>query len=91
MASTRKTPNTVRRSVALPRRLAEEAAGAAPPEISGNLNRIVTVALEEFVARRKHRDFERRMAEMAADPQVRKQSEAIAKEFASAESDGIED
>jgi hypothetical protein len=91
MAVTRKGLNTVRRSVALPRWLAEEAAGAAPPEIRGNLNRIVTVALEEFVARRKNREFERAMAEMAADRQIRVASQAMDREFAAAESDGLKD
>jgi len=43
----------VRRSVALPRELIEEATNLAPRELRDNLNRLVVVSLEEFVARRK--------------------------------------
>jgi hypothetical protein len=53
MRSARKPGNTVRRSVALPRRLADAALRAAPEQIRGNMNRVIRVALEEFVDRRK--------------------------------------
>jgi hypothetical protein len=82
---------TVRRSVALPRSLVTEVTSVAPPELQGNLNRLVTVALREFLARRKARDFRRAMAEMAADPAIRAENAAIAREFSSAESDGLPD
>ena len=80
---------TVRRSVALPRSLGEEVAAVAPPDLHGNLNRLVTVALREFVARRKTRAFRRAMAEMASDPAIQAENAVIAREFAAAESDGL--
>ena len=81
----------VRRSVALPRSLVEEVAAAAPPDLRGNMNRLVTVALREFVARRKARAFRRAMAEMAADPAIQLENTAIARKFAIAENDGLRD
>jgi hypothetical protein len=80
---------TVRRSFALPGRLVREAAAAGPPELRGNLNRLVTVALQEYVARLRQRDFESAMARMAADPTVRRENARIAKAFRKAEGDGL--
>lgn len=71
-------PKTVRRSVALPRQLVEAASAVAPPELGHNLNRLVTVALQEFAARRKARAFEEAMAQMAADPAIRAECSALA-------------
>jgi len=82
-------PKTVRRSVALPRRLIEEASAVAPPELGQNLNRLVTVALQEFAARRKARAFEEAMAQMAADPAIRSECVAIGRDFTIAEADGL--
>ncbi len=84
-----RAPRTVRRSVALPSQLLESAMAAAPPEVRGKVNRLVRVALEEFVARRKARAFERSMAEMAADPEIAYQSRALSEEFSSTEADGL--
>ena len=81
--------NTVRRSVALSRQLLEEARGVAPKELRSNWNRLVVVALQEFVARRRQQNFEESMARMAADPQIRKECRFIAAEFAGAERDGL--
>jgi len=80
---------TVRRSVALPRQLVNEAAAVAPPELRENLNRLVTVALQEYAGRRKARAFEEAMARMAADPAIRTECAAIARDFARAETDGL--
>lgn len=79
----------MRRSVALPRCLVEEATTFASPDLQQNMNRLVTVALREFVARRKTRAFRRAMAAMAADPAIQAENAAIAREFAAAESDGL--
>jgi hypothetical protein len=84
-------PRTVRRSVALPGRLVEEVTAAAPPDSRHNLNRLVVTALQEYVAARRARAFERAMAEMAADPAIRNECAAIAREFAAAEADGLKD
>ena len=80
---------TVRRSVALPRRVVEEVTAVAPGELKGNLNRLVTVALEEFTRAQKARAFEEAMARMGADPTIQAECGAIAKEFAATEADGL--
>ena len=80
---------TVRRSVALPRNLIAEVAAVAPPELGQNLNRLVTVALQEFAAKRRARAFEEAMAQMAADPAIRSECDAVEKEFSIAEADGL--
>jgi hypothetical protein len=49
----------------------------------------VAESLREFIAHRKARAFQSAMAEMASDPAIRKESAAIAAEFASAEMDGL--
>ena len=84
-------PKTVSRSVALPRQLVEEVSAVAPPELRQNLNRLVTVALQEFAVKRKERTFEETMAQMAADPAIQAECAAISREFATAETDGLKD
>ena len=74
---------TVRRSVALPRHLVEEASALAPPELRENLNRLVTVALQEFAAKRKTRAFEEAMAQMATDQAIRRECAAIERDLGS--------
>lgn len=83
------SPKRIRRSVALPRDLIEEVSAAAPPELRDDLNRVVIVALQEFVTKRKQRAFEEAMARMAADPAIQAECAAISKEFATAERDGL--
>jgi hypothetical protein len=80
---------TVRRSIALPGDLVQQALALAPPQAAGNLNRLVAVCLREFIARRKREAFEAAMAEMAADPAVRRECSAIETELACAENDGL--
>lgn len=84
-----KISQTVRRSVALPRQLVEEVTALAPPELRQNLNRLVTVALREFVAQRKARAFEEAMAQMAADSAIHSECAAISREFAITDGDGL--
>lgn len=81
--------NTVRRSVALPRRLVQEASSLAGPELRHNWNRLVTVALQEFAARRRRLAFEQAMEQMAADPALRSECGAISREFRRADGDGL--
>ena len=80
---------TVRRSVALPRPLVEEAAKLAPKHLRENLNRLVIVSLEEYVKRRRMEAFQEAVAQMAADPAIRSECAAIACDFAATESDGL--
>lgn len=86
-----KRAGRIRRSVALPRTLVDEAVRVAPRELRGNLNRLVVVSLEEFVARRKAAAFAESMAQMACDPAIRQECARIATEFAPAELDGLRD
>lgn len=83
--------HSIRRSVALPKRLVDEVAAVAPPELRGNWNRLVIVALEEFAGERRRQEFERAMARMAADPAIQKECAAIQREFSAAEADGLDD
>jgi hypothetical protein len=80
---------TIRRSVALPGALAEELSALAPAELRGNWNRLVTVALREYAARRRALAFESQMAAMAADPAVQVECANIAREFSVADLDGL--
>ena len=88
---TKTSPKTIRRSVALPSRLVEEATAKAPRDLRENFNRLVTVALQEFVARQTTRTFEDAMTRMAADPAIRTECAAIGRDFAVAEPDGLKD
>ena len=81
----------IRRSVVLSATLVEEARRSAPPELRDNLNRLVVVALEDYVRRRRRTAFEETMARMARDPEVIAESSRIAWDFRSAEGDGLPD
>ena len=80
---------TVRRRVALARSLVRDAAKAAPPELRKNLNRLITVALREYVERRRQAEFRADMDAMAADPAIRAECAAIDAAFRVAEIDGL--
>lgn len=84
-------PSTVRRSVALPRQLIQDAAEVAPAELRGNLNRLVVTSLREYAERRRAQAFEEAVARMADDPTIRKECARIAREFAGADADGLGD
>jgi hypothetical protein len=86
---TTRAAKTVRRSVALPRDLVDEVAATAPAALKGNLNRLVVVALREFVAHRRAQAFEEAMARMATDPAIRAECAGISREFRVTESDGL--
>jgi hypothetical protein len=76
--------------VALPQALVSEVTSVAPPNLKGNLNRLVTVALQEFAERRRAQAFEKAMQAMAADPAIRSQNAAIGREFSAADFDGLD-
>lgn len=88
---TKDLPKTVRRSVALSRQLVEEVTALAPPELRQNLNRLVTVALQEFAAQQKAHAFTEAMAQMAADPAIKAECTAISRDFLTTETDGLKD
>ncbi len=87
--STQRGTNTIRRSVALARTLVQEAAKAAPPELKKNLNRLISVALREYVERRRQAEFSADMERMAADPAIQAECRAIDAAFRVAERDGL--
>ena len=81
--------STIRRSVALPRLLVEEALLAAPEGMRGNLNSLVKAALKEYIARRKAMEFEQAMEKMAQDPDVQSISQNLSQDFRATETDGL--
>jgi len=83
--------HSIRRSIALPKRLVDEVSSVAPPELRANWNRLVTVALEEFAQNRRSKEFELAMKKMAGDPAIRRENDAIQRAFARAEADGLKD
>lgn len=80
---------TVRKSIALPRKLVDEVTAAAPPPLRRNFNRLVTTALVEFAERQQARSFEQAIKEMACDRQIQAECEAIDRDFAKFELDGL--
>ncbi len=88
---TKRSTKTVRRSVALSRQLVEEVSALAPPELRQNLNRLVTVALQEFAAQQRARAFAEAIAKMATDPAIRAECAAFSTDFAVTEADGLKD
>jgi metal-responsive CopG/Arc/MetJ family transcriptional regulator len=83
--------STVRRSVALPAALIGELNSVAPAELRTNLNRLVIVSLQEYIARRRQQEFHDAVAAMAEDPQVQAECAAIARDFAATEMDRLGD
>lgn len=79
----------VRRSFALPGQVVEEAVAVAPGELKHNLNRLVIVALQEFVEKKKQEAFEQAMSEMARDRAITGESRDITEEFVHTEGDGL--
>ncbi|MBI2266147.1 MAG: hypothetical protein HYU64_13395 [Armatimonadetes bacterium] len=80
---------SLRRSFALPCRIVDEAISLAPEELKRNLNRLVTVALQEYIARKKEQAFEAAMQEMARDPAIRSESRSVNEAFLQTEMDGL--
>jgi len=81
----------IRRSLAIPESLAAEVMSLAPKGSEKNFNRLVLLALSEFVANRKKEAFAQAMEQMAADPAIVAESAAINRDFAEAEADGLPD
>jgi hypothetical protein len=63
----------IRCSVALPRKLVNQAKAVAPEEVKENFNRLVFLALEDFALRRRKKAFEEAMDQMGADPEIRRE------------------
>ena len=82
-------PRNIRRSVALPPQLVEDALSNAPEEVRGNFNQLVILSLQQYIANQKAAAFERAMIEMAADPAIRAECTVIAEEFKPTEMDGL--
>jgi CHASE3 domain sensor protein len=84
-----KQNKSVRRSVALPQALVDDAVEAAPVEIKQNMNRLIIVALQEFISRRREMKFEEAMAKMAGDTAIKAECGIIAREFSDTDKDGL--
>jgi hypothetical protein len=82
---------TIRRSVALPETLASEVMSVAPAGSEKSFNRVVLLALSEFVANRKKQAFAGDMEQMASDPAIRAECNVINRDFSEAETDGLSD
>ncbi len=81
----------IRRSVLLSAALVENVRQATPPTLRDNFNRLVAVALQEYVSNRQRLLFEDAMAKMARDPEIITESARITGDFRSAEADGLPD
>jgi hypothetical protein len=81
----------VRRSFALPRHIVAQATAVAPAALQGNLNRLVTTALQVYTEARKRQTFEDAMAAMAADPAICRASTDLMAVFRTTEADGLPD
>ncbi|MBI3925755.1 MAG: hypothetical protein HY319_09460 [Armatimonadetes bacterium] len=84
-----RSSETVRRSVALPRRLLEELAAVTPPELKGNFNRLVHELLREFIDRQRRNEFEEDMEQMGRDPEILDETAAMCRDFDIALLDGL--
>ena len=80
---------TIRRSVALPRRLVEDISAVAPPDAAKNWNRLVITALEEYAERHRRAQFEEAMAAMASDPAIQAETQRINHMFRKTDRDGL--
>lgn len=80
---------TIRRSFALSRKLVDEALMVSAATEKVNLNKLVTIALQEFVNSKRRLEFEKSMRAMGSDPEVLRQCAVIGEEFARAEDDGL--
>lgn len=81
----------VRRSVAVPQALADEALAVAPDGPRKNFNRVVVLALTEYIASRKRQAFAATMEMMAADADVAAESIAVYRGLTHTETDGLPD
>lgn len=81
--------SVVRRSVALPRTVVQEATAVAPPELSGNFNRLVGTALQLFVDVLRERRIDEEMIAMGKDPHILAECRRINTEFAQTDTDGL--
>lgn len=88
MASRTSLP-AVRRSVALPPELVQEAQRVAPEPLRGNFNRLVQNALEEYIQNRVALAFEEGMALMARDPGIRYECGTLEQGLEPTERDGL--
>ena len=87
--SKRAQAKTVRRSFALSSKLIDEALMASTEAKGINLNKLVTLALQEYVSNSKRREFEKLTQEMGTDLDILRECAVINKEFTKTEMDGL--
>ena len=81
--------STIRRRVGLLGALVKKLSAVTPAERVADWNRLMTVGLREYAARRRALAFESQMAAMAADRGVQGECAIIGKEFSVADLDGL--
>jgi hypothetical protein len=67
----------------------EEVVSVAPAGAASNWNRLVITALEQYAANQRAARLEEAMAEMAADPAIRREMKSIERQFRKTERDGL--
>ncbi len=80
---------SIRRTIYIPGALARELLEVTPPEERENFNQLVRTALEMFIETRKKQAVKKALAEMANDPEIKRECEEINREFAALEADGL--
>ena len=85
----RKRPPVVRRTVAVPRALVDEAQSYSNDPTKTSFNDLIVLALQEYVENRRALAFAQALTEMATDPQILEQSRRIDAELQPVEADGL--
>ncbi|MBI5244130.1 MAG: hypothetical protein HY922_10730 [Elusimicrobia bacterium] len=84
-----KRRKVIHRSFSIDEELVRQARRVVPEEVADNLNRLVTVALNELVMKYKRLEFDNQIAEMAADPALVRESKKAAADFEFTDADGL--
>jgi hypothetical protein len=80
---------SIRRTIYIPGPLARELLEVTPAEERDNFNQLVRTALEMFINTRKKQAVKIALAEMAEDPDIKRECKEINREFAELEADGL--
>ena len=81
--------HVIHRSFTIDDALVKQAQHVVPAAVAGNLNRMVTVALTELVAKYERLLFGQQIAAMAADPAVSRESKKATADFKITDPDGL--
>ena len=84
-----KAAKSVRRSFVIPSKLIDEVLSLDAADKTMNLNKLVTIALQEYVDNKKRREFEKSMLAMGTDPDILRECASINEDFTATETDGL--